>query len=114
MGHGRRLLDLGMDRAGVMSQLSVSLGQAIRLSLAEGNPRIDKAFDPHAYLALLGSLPRTDDRRGRGRHPRCRPGKPGMLVCARAVPDGESRQFVGALFPVAPGKEAAVLDLVGR
>ncbi|MGI9023698.1 MAG: YecA family protein [Acidimicrobiales bacterium] len=35
----------------------------------------------------------------------------GQLVCARAVPDGETHQFVGGLFPVAPGYETAVLDL---
>jgi SEC-C motif len=38
--------------------------------------------------------------------------RPGTLVCARAVPDGETRQFVGGIFPVAPGTEAAVLDLL--
>jgi hypothetical protein len=37
--------------------------------------------------------------------------RPGAFVCARAVPDGETHQFVGGLFPVAPGTEAAVLAL---
>ncbi len=37
--------------------------------------------------------------------------RPGTLVCARAVPDGETHQFVGAVFPVAPGREGAVLAL---
>ncbi|MGH3900112.1 MAG: SEC-C domain-containing protein [Pseudonocardiaceae bacterium] len=36
----------------------------------------------------------------------------GSLVCARAVPDGESHQFVGGIFEVAPGTERAVLDLL--
>jgi hypothetical protein len=36
----------------------------------------------------------------------------GALVCARAVPDGHTHQFVGGLFPVAPGTETAVLDLL--
>lgn len=40
-----------------------------------------------------------------------RQARPGLLVCARAVPDGESHQFVGTLFPVAPGTESDVLDL---
>ena len=38
--------------------------------------------------------------------------RPGALVCARAVPDGSSHQFVGGLFPVTPGTEGAVLDLL--
>jgi hypothetical protein len=37
--------------------------------------------------------------------------RPGAFVCARAVPDGQTQQFVGALFPVAPGTEATVLAL---
>ncbi|MGH2580049.1 MAG: YecA family protein [Actinomycetota bacterium] len=36
----------------------------------------------------------------------------GMLVCGRAVPDGETHQFVGALFTVTPGTEADLLDLL--
>lgn len=37
----------------------------------------------------------------------------GGLVCARAVPDGESsHQFIGGMFAVAPGTERAVLDLL--
>ncbi|MGI8758868.1 MAG: SEC-C metal-binding domain-containing protein [Acidimicrobiales bacterium] len=38
----------------------------------------------------------------------------GMLICARPVPDGESNQLVGGIFPVAPGTEAALLDLLDR
>ena len=37
--------------------------------------------------------------------------RPGAFVCARAVPDGQTQQFVGGLFPVAPGTEAGVLSL---
>lgn len=37
--------------------------------------------------------------------------RPGSFVCARAVPDGETHQFVGGLFPVAPGSESSVLEL---
>jgi hypothetical protein len=33
---------------------------------------------------------------------------------ARPVPDGESNQLVGGIFPVAPGTEAALLDLLDR
>lgn len=40
-----------------------------------------------------------------------RDARAGELVCGRAVPDGQAHQFVGALFPVAPGTEAAVLEL---
>lgn len=36
----------------------------------------------------------------------------GGLVCARAVPDGESHQFVGGLFAVAPGTERRLLELL--
>ncbi len=38
----------------------------------------------------------------------------GMLVCGRAVPDGETHQFIGGLFTVAPGTEADLLDLLDR
>ena len=38
----------------------------------------------------------------------------GALVCARLVPDGESYQFAGGLFGVAPGTEAGLLDLLDR
>jgi len=37
-----------------------------------------------------------------------------MLVCGRAVPDGETHQFIGGLFTVAPGTEADLLDLLDR
>lgn len=36
----------------------------------------------------------------------------GEMVCARAVPDGVSHQFVGGLFRVAPGTEMVVLELL--
>ncbi len=35
----------------------------------------------------------------------------GQMVCGRVVPDGETSQFVGGLFMVPPGTEAAVLAL---
>jgi len=38
----------------------------------------------------------------------------GMLVCARAVPDGETHQLVGAVRPVPPGREAELVDLLDR
>lgn len=38
--------------------------------------------------------------------------RPGMLICARAVPDGAGHQFIGAVFVVAPGREAELLDLL--
>jgi hypothetical protein len=38
--------------------------------------------------------------------------RPGALVCARAVPDGHTHQLIGGLFPVAPGTEGRVLDLL--
>jgi hypothetical protein len=40
--------------------------------------------------------------------------RPGVLVCGRAVSDGEIHQFVGGLFPVDPGTEGTVLDLCDR
>ena len=41
-----------------------------------------------------------------------RDARPGVLVCARAVPDGETNQFVGAVLTVPAGQEANVLDLL--
>lgn len=38
----------------------------------------------------------------------------GSMVCARAVPDGETHQFIGGLFSVAPGTEAHLLDLLDQ
>ena len=38
----------------------------------------------------------------------------GELVCARVVPDGESHQFLGGAFRVAPGTETPLLDLLDR
>lgn len=36
----------------------------------------------------------------------------GAVICGRAVPDGETHQLIGAIIPVAPGTEAALLDLI--
>lgn len=36
----------------------------------------------------------------------------GALVCARAVPDGQSHQLIGGVFAVAPGRERHLLDLL--
>lgn len=36
----------------------------------------------------------------------------GAVICARAVPDGHSHQLIGGIFPVRPGREAEVLDLL--
>jgi hypothetical protein len=41
-----------------------------------------------------------------------RQASPGVLVCARAVPDGQGHQFLGGLFNVRTGTEAALLDLL--
>lgn len=38
----------------------------------------------------------------------------GQRVCARAVPDGVTHQFIGGLFEVALGRETALLDLLDR
>ena len=35
----------------------------------------------------------------------------GQMVCARAVPDGATHQFVGSVFHVPPGREREVLEL---
>lgn len=35
----------------------------------------------------------------------------GWMICARAVPDGETNQFIGGIFIVKPGQEEKVLDL---
>jgi hypothetical protein len=35
----------------------------------------------------------------------------GWMICARAVPDGETNQFVGGIFAVPPGAEERVLDM---
>lgn len=36
----------------------------------------------------------------------------GSLLCARAVPDGRTHQFVGGLFTVPPGRERSLLDVL--
>lgn len=36
----------------------------------------------------------------------------GMLLCARAVPDGIGHQFVGGVLPVPPGRERGLLELL--
>jgi hypothetical protein len=36
----------------------------------------------------------------------------GSLLCARAVPDGQTHQFIGGLFPVPPGRERSLLDVL--
>ena len=36
----------------------------------------------------------------------------GQVVCARAVPDGETHQFIGGIFGVATGEEKDLLDLL--
>ncbi|MGH3846999.1 MAG: hypothetical protein ACRDS0_37105 [Pseudonocardiaceae bacterium] len=38
----------------------------------------------------------------------------GALLCARAVPDGHSHQFVGGIFAVAPGRELDLLSLLDK
>jgi len=43
-----------------------------------------------------------------------RSARSGSMVCARAVPDGETHQFIGGLFAVAPGTEAHLLDLLDK
>ncbi|MGH9039568.1 MAG: SEC-C metal-binding domain-containing protein [Acidimicrobiia bacterium] len=54
---------------------------------------------------------RTGDRLDVRERTFSRQARTGTLVCARAVPDGETHQFVGAVFPVAPGRENELLEL---
>lgn len=55
---------------------------------------------------------RTGDRTEVRERAFSREARRGGLICGRAVPDGESHQFVGGLFPVAPGTERRLLDLL--
>lgn len=55
---------------------------------------------------------RTGDRLDVRERTFSRIARTGMLVCARAVPDGETHQFIGGIFPVAPGTETTLLDLL--
>ncbi len=55
---------------------------------------------------------RTGDVLGIRERTFSRDARPGVLVCARAVPDGETNQFVGAVLTVPVGQEADVLDLL--
>jgi hypothetical protein len=55
---------------------------------------------------------RTGDRLDVRERTFSRTARIGMLVCARAVPDGETNQFIGGIFPVAPGTETTLLDLL--
>ncbi|SEK60218.1 SEC-C motif-containing protein [Blastococcus sp. DSM 46786] len=57
---------------------------------------------------------RTGDRLDVRERTFSRTARSGTLVCARIVPDGETHQFVGGLFPVAPGTEAALLELLDQ
>jgi hypothetical protein len=41
-----------------------------------------------------------------------RQARTGQVFCGRAVPDGESHQFIGGIFGVATGEEKALLDLL--
>jgi len=41
-----------------------------------------------------------------------RTAKVGMRICARAVPDGLTHQFIGGLFVAEPGREELLLDLL--
>ena len=41
-----------------------------------------------------------------------RQARTGMLICARAVPDGETHQLVGAVLPLPPGRESGLLELL--
>ncbi|TAL21531.1 MAG: hypothetical protein EPN99_07460 [Frankiales bacterium] len=41
-----------------------------------------------------------------------RAARKGSLLCARAVPDGKTHQFVGGLFTVPPGRERSLLDVL--
>lgn len=41
-----------------------------------------------------------------------RAARKGSLLCARAVPDGQTHQFVGGLFTVPPGRERSLLDVL--
>ncbi|MFI5040779.1 MAG: YecA family protein [Acidimicrobiales bacterium] len=64
---------------------------------------------PGAGLALrdLGTGDRLDVRE----RSYSRQARPGQVFCGRAVPDGDTHQLVGSVFPVAPGTEADVLEL---
>jgi hypothetical protein len=54
---------------------------------------------------------RTGDRLEVRERTFSRRARPGTLVCARAVPDGETHQLVGAVFTVEPGREGDLLAL---
>lgn len=41
-----------------------------------------------------------------------REAKAGMRICARPCPDGATHQFIGGVFPVEPGRERDLLDLL--
>jgi hypothetical protein len=68
------------------------------------------AVRPGSGLALRDL--RTGDEHDARERTFSRAARPGTLVCARVVPDGETHQLVGAIVPVAPGTEAALLDLL--
>lgn len=57
---------------------------------------------------------RTGDRSGVRERTFSHDARTGELVCARVVPDGESHQFIGGAFRVAPGTETPLLDLLDR
>jgi hypothetical protein len=57
---------------------------------------------------------RTGDRLEVRERTFSRAARTGHRVCARAVPDGTSHQFIGGIFEVAPGRETDLLDLLDR
>ncbi|MDQ3152882.1 MAG: SEC-C domain-containing protein, partial [Actinomycetota bacterium] len=57
---------------------------------------------------------RTGDRTVVRERSFSRDARVGELLCARVVPDGESHQFIGGLFRVAPGTEKQLLDVLDQ
>lgn len=66
--------------------------------------------DPGVRIGLRDL--RTGDRVDVGERTASRTVTVGMLLCARAVPDGVGHQFVGGVLPVPPGRERALLELL--
>lgn len=96
------------DRAALLPPDELLMGQAWELSqrtlyeIVEVRPGEGLTVRDLRTAETFDVLERTFSRQGH----------PGMVFCGRAVPVGSNSQFMGGLFAVAPGTEAAVLDLL--
>lgn len=113
------VVDLTLHELGWFDQFLAERGPLLpedEAFLAEAWTLVDRTVhevvevDPGRGLVVTDL--RTDEQIGVRERTFSLDARPGMLVCGRAVPDGETHQFLGGLFAVPPGREAELLDLL--